>query len=51
MPSADSPQEITTKMAALLVVIVLVGIPFARVTKDWLEPKPHHRHHVTVVRG
>jgi hypothetical protein len=37
-------------MAALIVAIVLVGIPFARFTKDRLEPKHRHVHHVIVQR-
>jgi hypothetical protein len=51
MRAADSPQELTTKAVVVLVAIVLIGIPFARLTKDWLEPTPHHRHHVIAVRG
>jgi hypothetical protein len=36
----SSPRDVSIKVAALLVAIVLIGIPFARYVKDRLEPRP-----------
>jgi hypothetical protein len=40
----SGPREVGSKMVVLLVVIVLVGVPFARYMKDRLEPRLHRSH-------